>query len=258
VKRAILVFGFLLCSVALFAQVHGPAPSVNSFTGKGSSLGPAPSVTSLGPLGWQAGPCNATGCINPFFTPSINFQTGTVQFGRQFNLHPGRGVHGNRGNFGGGYVYSYGYPYPVYVPVDPSQMQDQAVQQQPEAPAPTMFDRGEYRPAPNPTPVEPGKDARYGDVNAEPSRQTSAAVPEADHRNMSPVSEEQIPVLIVYKDGHQREIQNYAIVGDTLYELGSFTSHKIKLADLDLKQTIEKNEQRGVDFNVPANLKPTG
>ena len=75
---------------------------------------------------------------------------------------------------------------------------------------------------------------------------------------MSPASEEQIPVLIVYKDGHEQEIQNYAIVGDTLYELGAFTSHKIKLADLDLKQTIEKNEQRGVDFSLPANHKPIG
>lgn len=245
-KRAILVLAFLFGSVALFAQVHGPAPSVNSFTGRSMSVGPAPSVLSVGPRGFATGPCNATGCIDPNFIPSVNFQTGTVQFGQRFNGHLGRDGHRGhwRNNFGGAYVYA--YPYPVYAYPDQGEDQgpDQAQEQQAEPPAPMVYDpRTQLRPAPNPTPADHPQD--------------SAPLTPGNH-NMSPVADEQIPVLIVYKDGHEQEIQNYAIVGDTLYDLGNFVAHKIKLADLDLKQTIQKNEQRGVEFNVPASYKPVG
>jgi hypothetical protein len=205
-------------------------------------------VNSVGPRGWQAGPCNTTGCINPYFTSTINHRTNTVEFGRQFNLGAGK----RRPRGGAGYVYSYGYPYPVYVPVEPEPIQEQPEPEGPDAPGPTVFEhRSQYQPAPNPTPVEPRDESRFGDRNLDQQS-------EVPHHNMSPVSEEQVPVLIVYKDGHEQEIHNYAIVGDTLYDLGNMTAHKIKLADLDLQQTIQKNEQRGVEFNLPANRKPNG
>jgi hypothetical protein len=209
-------------------------------------------VNSVGPRGFQAGQCNTTGCIDPFFSTTVNHRTNTVEFGRQFNLGRGR-----RNNVPRGFVGGYGYPYPVYVPIDPSYAQDQP-DQGPDAPAATMFEnRPDYTPAPNPTPVGPqDAPANYADGNPQPQNDVAVAAP--GNHNMSPVSEEQIPVLIVFKDGHQQEIKNYAIVGDTLYDLGNYTSHKIKLADLDLKQTIQKNEERGVDFNLPANKKPNG
>jgi hypothetical protein len=187
-------------------------------------------------------------CVNPNFTPTINFQTGTVETGRQFNTGARRGGHHHGGgNVGGGYVYT--YPYPVYVPVEPEQVQEE---EQPEPPAPTIFEnRPQVRLAPNPTPSD-ADDPRY-----QREQRESAALPEVGgHHQMSPVSEEQIPMVIVFKDGHEQEIHNYAIVGDTLYDLGVSTAHKIKLADLDLKQTIQKNEQRGVEFNIPASRKP--
>ncbi len=246
---------FLLGSATLFAQVHGPAPSVNSFTGRSLGVGPAPSVNSVGPRGWQSGPCLTPACVNPVFTPTVNFSNGTVQFGQHFNTGHNGHHRGNRG----GYVYSYGYAYPVYVPVAPVEEQppDQ-VYEQPDAPAPTVFEnRSQVRLAPNPTPVE---DSRYGQHYLDQREQEppAAAATAPGAHNMSPVSEEQIPVVIVFKDGHQQEVKNYAIMGDTLYDLGTFVAHKIKLADLDLQQTIEKNEQRGVEFNVPASYKPVG
>jgi hypothetical protein len=129
-----------------------------------------------------------------------------------------------------------------------------------DPPAPTVYERRPLvRPAPNPTATDASDDPRYGQHyldQREQGQNVAALTP--GHHNMSPVSEEQIPVLIVYKDGHEQEIQNYAIVGDTLYDLGNLVAHKIKLADLDLKQTIQKNEQRGVDFNVPTTYKPVG
>ena len=49
--------------------------------------------------------------------------------------------------------------------------------------------------------------------------------------------------------------QNYAIVGPTLYDLGTFVAHKIPLAELNLKATIQANDDRGVEFSVPAWVK---
>jgi hypothetical protein len=240
VKRAIFVLVLLFGSVALSAQVHGPAPSVNSFTGRSMSVGPAPSVLSVGPRG---------------------FQGGSVQFGQRFNGHVGHGgEHHRHGNIGGGYVYSYAYPYPVYAYPDQVDGQDQvqAQDQSMDPPAPTVYERRpEVRLAPNPTPTEASDDPRYGQhyLDQREQGQNTAPLTPGNH-NMSPVTDEQIPILIVYKDGHQQQIQNYAIVGDTLYDLGNVVAHKIKLADLDLQQTIQKNEQRGVDFSVPTSYKP--
>jgi hypothetical protein len=209
------------------------------------------------------GPClGVQGCTDPFFRPNINFRSGTVQFGRTGTGGHRRGHH-NGGN-SGAFIYSYPYyvPYPVAVPEEDLQGQPDAVYEE-EPPAQTVFERRrEYRPAPNPTPVGSSRDddSRYGERTLDP-RESRAIAPEPaassdTHHEMSPTSRELVPVLLVFKDGHQQEIGNYAIVGDTLFDLGAFVAHKIKLADLDLKQTIDKNEQRGVEFNVPSQYKP--
>ena len=46
-------------------------------------------------------------------------------------------------------------------------------------------------------------------------------------------------------------MDNYAIVGSTLYDLSGGKRRKIPLADLDLKVTAQQNDDRGVDFEVP-------
>jgi hypothetical protein len=148
------------------------------------------------------------------------------------------------------------YAYPVYVPVEP----EQAEEQQPEPPAPTVFEhRDQVRLAPNPTPGEETSDSRYGQHYLDQRDADQAAVPEAtpEHHEMTAV-EEQPAILLVFKDGREQEVKNYAIVGDMLYDLQTFVAHKIKLADLDLQQTIEKNEQRGVEFMLPAKYRPAG
>jgi hypothetical protein len=56
--------------------------------------------------------------------------------------------------------------------------------------------------------------------------------------------------VLVFRDQHQQEVQNYAIVGQTLWSFGPHTQ-KIPLADLDLAATTKANDDRGVDFHVP-------
>ncbi len=57
--------------------------------------------------------------------------------------------------------------------------------------------------------------------------------------------------VLVYRDGHAEEIQNYAIVGKTIWVFNEARARKIPLADLDLAATKRDNEDRGIDFVVP-------
>lgn len=56
--------------------------------------------------------------------------------------------------------------------------------------------------------------------------------------------------VLVFRDQHKQEVQNYAIVGQTLW---SFSPHaqRIPLADLDLTATAEANDDQGVTFRIP-------
>jgi hypothetical protein len=174
----------------------------------------------------------------------------------------GRG-HGRNKGGSGGYVYAYPYYVPYPVGPDDGYDQDQPDSQadQQEAPAPTIFEnRREYRPAPNPTPTGSGSDdSRYGEhyLDGREQRATTADAGSAPDTRPEPTppTRQLLPVILVFKDGHQQEIANYAIVGDTLYDIGSLTARKIKLADLDLQQTIQRNEERGVEFNLPVSQK---
>ncbi|MGA7928610.1 MAG: hypothetical protein WCA20_21770 [Candidatus Sulfotelmatobacter sp.] len=61
-----------------------------------------------------------------------------------------------------------------------------------------------------------------------------------------------IPPTLIFKDGHQLEIENYAVVAQTLYDLTPGHSRKIALADLDLRATQKQNDERGVSFELPS------
>lgn len=237
----------MLLSGALFAQVHGAPASVTSYgQGRGVAPGVPASVTSLGPRGYTS-PCSQPGCANAFFLYPFGATPSSIAKPphNTGHHHPGRGP-GHSGNYYGGYGYGgyayIPYAYPVPVPVEP----DDTAQsdQEPEPPAPTVFER---RPIVQPAPYPSTMMSNTADGSAE-----------GKHVNLTGDSEEKIPVVIVYKDGHQQEISNgnYAIVGDLLYDLSGPVAKKIKLADLDLAQTVQLNEQRGVEFNLPSAYKP--
>jgi hypothetical protein len=57
--------------------------------------------------------------------------------------------------------------------------------------------------------------------------------------------------VLVFRDQHKREVQNYAIVGRTLWNFAPQHTEKIPLSDLDLPATAKANDERGVDFHVP-------
>ncbi|HSS98225.1 MAG TPA: hypothetical protein VLK33_14390 [Terriglobales bacterium] len=56
---------------------------------------------------------------------------------------------------------------------------------------------------------------------------------------------------LVFRDKHQEEVQNYAVVGRTLWILDEKKASKVPLDDLDLDATTRINNDRGIDFDVP-------
>ena len=57
--------------------------------------------------------------------------------------------------------------------------------------------------------------------------------------------------VLVFRDQHKEEVQNYAIVGQILWNFAPQHTQKIPLSDLDLPATTKANDERGVDFRLP-------
>jgi hypothetical protein len=102
---------------------------------------------------------------------------------------------------------------------------------------PTIFDR---RGSGTPRPPESYASGNFSLApNDSASESSSSDSPQAE-------------TLLVFKDGHQLQIENYAIVGGTLYDLSAGQHRKFALADLDLGATVRQNEVQGVDFKLPS------
>lgn len=231
----------LACSLLVF-----PALAQTNFKGGPGSVfhGVPPSVTSFG-FGGQPGFHGVPASVTSLGFGSNGFHLHNG-FGRPvFVGHSGFRRHhpgfAQPGFFGGGFYIPYAYPFydEMGTGVDDSMENDAGY-------GPTVFDRSGQPQAPpaNPAPSEE-------DYRAELRAKAEAApAPQAEQ----PVAE-QPPTVLVFKDGHQQEVGNYAIVGSTLYDLSNGHSRKVALAELDLKATVKQNDQRGVDFELPAGTK---
>jgi hypothetical protein len=77
------------------------------------------------------------------------------------------------------------------------------------------------------------------------AKSTSAAPRAREHSDILPAT------VLVFRDQHKLEVQNYAIVGPTLWNFAPLRTEKIPLSDLDLPATTKANDERGVDFRLP-------
>jgi len=65
------------------------------------------------------------------------------------------------------------------------------------------------------------------------------------------------PAVLVFRDGHQEEIERYTIIGPVIHirtdywSTGSWT-RKVAIADLDLPATLRVNRERGGKFRLPS------
>jgi hypothetical protein len=225
----LFALGFLglILSTSARAQVNGVPASVTSpgFGGRQVN-GTPPSVTSLGSRGYT--PAAPTCCFR-----------GTVAA----NPNPTQSVHHQHRNQSLSWGGAYAVPYYGYY--DPG---NDAPDNQPDDQyngGPTIFDRRGPGTAPAPTPAP----SRARNYNPQPE-----SAPDPDGQPETGAASDQPQTVLVFKDGHQVEVANYAIVGTTLFDLTSGHRQKIALADLDLTATAKQNDDRGIDFQLPATV----
>ncbi len=58
--------------------------------------------------------------------------------------------------------------------------------------------------------------------------------------------------MLIFKDGRKLELQNYAIIGPTLFDLTPGHARKVAVGDLDLEATRQQNDDRGITFQMPS------
>jgi len=59
------------------------------------------------------------------------------------------------------------------------------------------------------------------------------------------------PTILVFRDRHTQEVNNYAIVGQTLWLFNEQRARRIPLSELDVPATTAKNDERGIEFRLP-------
>ncbi len=80
-----------------------------------------------------------------------------------------------------------------------------------------------------------------------PSYRAPRAAPSAEEHGVAVMP----ATVLVFRDQHKEEIENYAIVGQTLWNFAPQHTEKISLADLDIPATTKANADHGVTFRVP-------
>jgi len=65
-------------------------------------------------------------------------------------------------------------------------------------------------------------------------------------------TESTLATVLIFRDERKQEVQNYAVVGQTLWIFEPRGTKKIPLSQLDIPETAKANDERGVDFRVPA------
>lgn len=79
------------------------------------------------------------------------------------------------------------------------------------------------------------------------SANAAAAAPKAEN-TQGPAK----PTILVFQDKHIQEVENYAIVGQTLWLFSEQRAKKVPLSELDIPATTKLNDERGIEFRVPA------
>ncbi len=60
-----------------------------------------------------------------------------------------------------------------------------------------------------------------------------------------------LPTTLVFRDGKTELVQNYAIVGKTLWVFNQQRARKIPVSELNIPATRKANEDHGVEFSTP-------
>ena len=71
------------------------------------------------------------------------------------------------------------------------------------------------------------------------------------HQTAATAPERPASTVLVFRDGQRTEVQNYGIVGQTLWIFSERHARKVPIADLDWEATQQVNAERGAEFLGP-------
>jgi hypothetical protein len=224
----------------------GVPASALSITPRNSTPGVPPSVTSYSAFH----PPHPAG-FNAFNPPTIvGINSLRIPRRREDFDRGRRHGHFRQRGFGNGYGYAvpYAYAYPSYAESEP----EMEPEPQPAADQPSgnAMDRELWsRAAEREDHSIDRRDVRTQDdeARAGDERDTQRA-----GRDAAPILPEQpeTALVLVLKDGSRMELGNYAIMGQTIYDLGH-RGKKIQLAQLDVAATQKANDALGLEFKLP-------
>jgi hypothetical protein len=214
----------LLTAEYAAAQVHGIPPSVTSIQFHTPPFMPniRPSVTSLGPYGYgRSYPVNGPYRGRNGYTYRNGYGYSTGAYIEPYYIPSYDTSYEYDTGSGGSYVYSVPpTDQTLHIVVDLPPAKRRVVEYDEDGPPPVIASK------------------------SNPDKDVTAA------RDARPID----PTVLVFRDGHHQEVTNYAIMGQTVYVFDNRTQ-KIALTDLDVAATIKLNDDRGVDFHVPAHTK---
>jgi hypothetical protein len=246
ISASFALFSLLALPVILVstshAQINGTPASVTSpgFGGRPVN-GTPPSVTSLGPRG---------------FAPNSNSR---VTFSQGFVPSTGDGHHRrHRDHDAESFPRVYAVPVPYAVDLGATDADNDNDKDKDDASpgdrdpeyqgGPTIFDRRGSGAASYVPPVK-NVPTPHAIQDADQSADQRADQ-RADGSTVDP-DPPQTPTLLIFKDGRKLELGNYAILGQTLFDLTPGHARRVALADLDLEATRKQNDDRGVTFQLP-------
>jgi hypothetical protein len=103
-------------------------------------------------------------------------------------------------------------------------------------------------------------DSRYGEHYLDsrerskqqpvPQERKSKSGDDSETQASAPVEDRTPPAVFIFKDGHQLETKNYAIMGGTLFDFSSKMLKKIQLDEIDSAATLKANDDRGVTMKL--------
>ena len=225
----ILAAIFTLLVLPSAAQMHGPPATT---TVGGHFLAPPPSVTSIAGRHLPPPLPSVTSIPNYGYTrwsPYAPYYNGYYR-GRGYGSGYGRGA------------VSYAIPY--YIPMDGYGYDYVGGPDLYSGPPIAPNDPIMHIVAEQPGARYPSNDPELAEA---PPLQVQAPQPEQSSAHEAKPNE---PSVLVFRDGHQQEVSNYAIMGQTVYVFDKRTQ-KVALSDLDVPATIKVNDDRGLEFKIP-------
>jgi hypothetical protein len=226
----IAAFAFLLSvSIPLFGQ-HGG----------GHAGGGGHAAFGGGHAGFSGGARAGSGFAarsRSFSAPFARNHSGVGVRIRSYGYGYGRNCWGAYGCGGG-----YGYPY-LYGGIDPYWWWENDANAQPDPGAAYGYDNGLANEM-----QEQGVPMRSD--SSDPDEYARATPPSPSQQESQ--TQPSPPTVLVFHDQHQEEVQNYAIVGQTLWNFTAGRTQRIPLSVLDVPATQKANDDRGVEFRLPS------